>query len=182
MAEINTATEIQASFLVSALDAIRTLEFIFWPVRFKKIASEYFKNNPIIKITSVNGEYSVGSGVMIFSIASKIRWMPTAIIIIATKIVAARSILARDLSNLCEFANCSLIMMTNPETESIRLCTASDVIAREFDKNPARKLKIASRKFTAINNAPERIIIRLRVDLIDVVGVLPNFFVMIHPF
>ena len=47
------------------------------------------------------------------------------------------------------------MMMIKPEAESIRLCAASEIIAREFDKIPAKKLNIASKKFTAINNAPE---------------------------
>lgn len=42
IADASTATEIQVSFIVSALEAVRTLDFTFLPVVFRKCASRYF--------------------------------------------------------------------------------------------------------------------------------------------
>ena len=41
-------------------------------------------------------------------------------------------------------------MIKTPETESIKLWAASEIIAIEFDKSPTIILKIASRKLTEI--------------------------------
>ena len=48
------------------------------------------------------------------------------------------------------------MIIIRPEMESMKLCTASEVIAREPERIPTMILIIPSKKFTAIKRYPEQ--------------------------
>ena len=154
MADTSTATEIQVSFMVSAPDAIRTFDLMALPVLLRYLASRYLVAIDAMRTMMVGMEYSTSSLDMTFLIEEIIISIPIAMMMREIIIVVVRSILARLSENFLWAANFSLIIMRNPETESVRLCMASVAIAREFDMNPTIRLKIASRKFIKINRYP----------------------------
>ena len=98
----------------------------------------------------VGVEYSGSSGTKIFSIDSMKIWMPAMMMIQAITIVVKRSILARCSENLRCLVSLSLIMMRKPAMESIKLWSASEVMAREPEIKPTKRLKKPSKKLTAI--------------------------------
>ena len=64
--------------------------------------------------------------------------------------VDIRSIFALWFESLWWLANFSQTMMINPETESVKLWIASEIIAMELDNSPTIMLNTASKKFIAI--------------------------------
>ena len=93
-ADSNTAIDIQVSFIVSALDAMRTLELTFVPVLLRYAARRYLVAIEATKTMMVGIEYSTSSGTKIFSIDSIIICKPTAMMTMAMIMVEIRSIFA----------------------------------------------------------------------------------------
>lgn len=149
-ADSNTAIDIQVSFIVSALDAMRTLELTFVPVLLRYAARRYLVAIEATKTMMVGIEYSTSSGTKIFSIDSIIICKPTAMMTMAMIMVDIRSIFALWFESLWWLANFSQTMMINPETESVKLWIASEIIAMELDNSPTIMLNTASKKFIAI--------------------------------
>lgn len=77
--------------------------------------------------------------------------------------VARRSILARCFVSLWWPASFSLIITRSPVMESMKLWTASDVMARDPETNPMMMLKIPKIKLIAINKYPAFVIVRPRL-------------------
>ena len=151
MAEISTATEIKQSFMVSAPEAVTTVDLILCPVFLRQSASRYLVKTLAIRTIIVGNEQSTSSGSRIFSIDSWIIWKPTNIIIIAMIIVVIRSIFSRFLVYFLKPAIFSVTIIRIPEIASIKLCKASEIMAREFDTSPTTILKIERRILIRIN-------------------------------
>lgn len=87
---------------------------------------------------------------MIFSIDSAMMSMPAIIMMIAIRIVVMRSMRLRYAENFWWPASFSLTMIRKPEMESIKLWTASEVMASEPARRPTMILKTPRKKLAAI--------------------------------
>lgn len=92
--------------------------------------------------------------------------IPAAMMMSAMIMVVVRSIFSRRAVNFFELAIFSLMTMRKPEIASIRLCAASEIMAREFEMRPMMMLKTASRKFVKIKRQPDFTITLLRFSFI----------------
>ena len=150
IADTNTATDIHVSFKVSALEAASTVDLVFLPVSRRYLESRYFVMMLATRTMMVGIEYSTSPGVTISLMPITTICKPVMMMIRAIIIVTIRSILSRWLTHFLNFASFSLIMIKNPETESMRLWIASEAMAMELDTMPTTKLKIDSKKLTKI--------------------------------
>ena len=136
--------------MVSAPEAFKTSELTVLPVSLRYLASRYLAAIDATSTMIAGVEYSTSSGVTMFLMDNTMISPPTAMIMSAMMMVVMRSIDTLCFDSLRLEAIFSQMMMRKPDTESVRLCIASEAIARELDSRPIIRLNMANRKFTNI--------------------------------